>query len=125
MISYVTHGNFKKANGYLEKLLEKMDFGWLDKYGKKGVEALEANTPICTGRLASSWYYTIEHTSEGAILSWNNYDIENGQNIAIVVMNGHVTRGGRYVAPNDFVTPALTDIFTEILTAIEKEVKMR
>ena len=123
MISYVTHGNFKKANGYLERLLEVGKFGWLNKYGEKGVKALEESTPVRTGRLASSWYYKIDHTKDGAILSWNNYDIENGENIAIVVMNGHVTKNGNYIAPNDFVTPALTQIFEEIYNSIEKEVK--
>lgn len=125
MLSYTTHGNYKKANGYLERLLEVGKFGWLDKYGKMGVEALSNASPVFTGRLSQSWYYTIKHTKDGAILSWNNDDIENGENIAILVCEGHVTKNGYYIAPNDFVTPAIEEVFKEILDGINEEVKRR
>lgn len=125
MIEIIQHGNFKKANGYLERLLETAKFGWLDKYGRKGVEALKAASPEDTGLMASSWYYQIEHTKNGAVLSWCNNDIENGTNVAILVQYGHATKNGRWVNGRDYINVALQPIYEEIDAEIRKEVARR
>lgn len=122
MITFTHKGDFKKVNGYFERLREIMRFGILDKYGRKGVEALSAATPVDTGRLASSWYYTIEHDKNGASLVWSNSDIEGGCNVAILIQYGHGTRNGGYVSGIDYINPALAPIMQEIADAAWKEV---
>ena len=84
-----------------------------------GVEALSANSPVLTGRMASSWYYTIEKTDESITLTWCNSDIEGGENIAI---QGHGTRSGRYIQGRNFITPALEPVFNKIIDELRKGV---
>lgn len=111
-----------KTDGFLERLKEVFKKGQLDKYGEKGVEALRRNTPVDTGLAADSWYYTINHTKEGAELIWGNSDIEGGRNVAILVNFGHATRSGTYVQGRHFIEPALLSVFDQIAEEINKEV---
>lgn len=114
---------FKKTNGFLEKMKELFNMGILDKYGRKGVEALKAATPIDSGLAASSWYYTIQRTKDGAELIWGNTDIENGCNVAILINYGHATKSGTYVQGRYFIEPALEKTFSEFAILIDKEVQ--
>lgn len=121
MIKVESKGNFSKTMKYLESLKGSVSESKLDTYGRMGVEALSANSPVLTGRMAASWYYTIEHRDDGIILSWCNSDIEGGQNIAIIVDQGHGTRSGRYIRGRNFITPALEPVFNKIIEELGKE----
>lgn len=120
MIKVTVKGDFKKTNTFMEKLLEIFDSGKLDKYGKMGVQALKENTPIDTGRLAQSWSYHIERTSEGPKIVWTNDDIEGGCNVAILIQYGHGVKGGGYVPGRDFINPALEPIYKQIEFDLER-----
>ena len=52
MITLSSKGDFSKLNNYLEKLRESAKVGILDKYGRAGVEALSAATPVDSGLTA-------------------------------------------------------------------------
>lgn len=121
MIKIESKGNFSKTMKYLEKLEGCVSESKLDTYGRMGVEALSANSPVLTGRMASSWYYTIEKTDSSVTLTWCNSDIEGGQNIAIIVDQGHGTRSGRYIKGRNFITPALEPVFDKIIEELGKE----
>lgn len=123
LISVEQHGEFKKAHSFLEKCLEKINFGYLDKYGRKGVEALRAATPIDTGLAASSWSYVINRQDKDVVtLEWHNDDIENGFPVIIGIQYGHATKSGSWVEGVDFINPALAPIFDEIRRDVLKEV---
>ena len=122
MIKVETKGDFSKTMKYLEHLTGCVSESKLDTYGRMGVEALSANSPVLTGRMASSWYYTIEKNENGTTLTWCNSDIEGGANIAIIVDQGHGTRSGHYVSGKHFITPALEPVFNEIIKELRKEV---
>ena len=94
MVSINVTGDFKKTNSFMEKLLELFDAGKLNEYGRMGVDALRANTPIDTGLLANSWSYTIERTKAGPKIVWMNDDIEGGYSVAILIQYGHAVKGG-------------------------------
>lgn len=119
------HGGFKKANSFLERCLELGKLGFLDKYGRKGVEALIQNTPKDTGLAANSWSYDIVRDSTGTRIVWSNSDIEGGCNVAILVQYGHATKNGSWVEGRDFINPAIRPIFDEINAEISREVKAR
>ncbi len=121
-ITVVEHGGFKKANKFLERCLEKVKFGDLDKYGRRGVEALRAATPRDTGLAASSWSYKITRTDDTVTIEWHNDDIENGFNVVIGLQYGHATRSGSWVAGTDFINPAMRPIFEQIKQDIQREV---
>ena len=59
VITVETNGCFDSLNDKFEKLREIVKLGTLDKYGRQGVEALRANTPVDTGKTAASWEYKI------------------------------------------------------------------
>jgi len=122
MISFERTDNFKKADNFLEKLLEKVSIGELDKYGRMGVKALSAATPKDTGRLASSWDYEIIRENGTTRLIWTNDDIEGGCNVAILVQYGHGTKSGHYVEGIDYINPALKPVFDQIAEGMWKEV---
>jgi hypothetical protein len=122
MIKIESKGDFSKTMKYLEKLEGSVSESKLDTYGRMGVEALSANSPVLTGLMASSWYYTIDKTDTSITLTWCNSDIEGGANVAIMVDQGHGTRSGHYIAGKNFITPALEPVFNKIIEELRKEV---
>ena len=122
MVTLTASGDFKKLDSMLNKLLEFGKLGILDKYGRKGVEALEAATPVDSGRTASGWYYRIEHEANSATLSFFNNNINKGVPIALILQYGHGTRNGGWVEGVDYINPALKPIFDDLLREVWKEV---
>lgn len=123
MIVIKKQGNYKKANSYMERLLEIVHLGILDKYGKKGVEALKAATPKDSGVTADSWSYEITHDSNKASITWLNSNNNKGQNIAVLIQYGHGTGTGGYVKGIDYVNPAMKNIFDQIANEAAEEIK--
>lgn len=123
MIKFRHQGNFKKLTNYFEQLKETMNFGILDKYGQKGVDALKSVTPVRTGLTRDSWYYQIEHDKGSVSIRFLNSNIQNGQNIAIILDIGHGTRGGGWVQGRHYIEPAILPIFEELAKASWEEVK--
>lgn len=122
MITFKQTGDFIKLNNFFEKALEVFDSGILDKYGKKGVEALAAATPKDSGRAANSWYYEIVREKGSVKLIWSNSDIEGGCNVAILIQYGHATKDGSRVPGVDFINPAIQPIFEELSKEVTKGV---
>ena len=122
MISFKQKGDFSKLTRYFERVKQAGHIGFLDKYGKRGVQALASATPQDTGRLASSWYYKIENNGKTVRLNFCNSDIENGAPVAIVLQYGHGTQNGGWVEGKDYINPAVQPIFDEIVKEAWKEV---
>lgn len=122
MIEAHLKGNTKKLDNFFERLLEGVNIGKLDKYGKRGVEALMNATPVDTGLTKYSWYYTIDNTKGNVKLSFHNSNVNNGVNIALILQYGHATRNGGYVEGIDYINPALQPIFQELADEAWREV---
>jgi hypothetical protein len=56
-------------------------------------------------------------------LSFNNDAQNDGVPIAILIQYGHGTGTGGYVAPNDYINPAMKPIFQKIANDAWKEVR--
>ena len=121
MITFRQEGDFSKLTSFLEKSKELFNVGILDKYGRKGVEALAAATPIDSGETANSWYYRIENKNGSAAIMFCNSHIQNGVPIAIILQYGHGTRNGGWVEGRDYINPALQPIFDELVKEAWKE----
>lgn len=121
-------GDFSKVSRYfgkLEMILESKHLGVLDKYGRRGVEALKSATPVDTGLTASSWYYEINRDEQNrtVTLSFNNSNVvDDWCNVAIILQYGHGTRNGGYVEGIDYINPALQPIFKQIADEAWEEV---
>lgn len=95
----------------------------LEKYGREGVAALSAATPVDTGETASSWSYKIVQTSNSVSLNFvNNSKTKTGIPIAILLQYGHGNGRGGYVQGRDYINPAVQPIFDEIAEKAWKEV---
>lgn len=121
MISVKVGGSFKKTESFLKRN-KRMKFSSLDKYGKEGVQALAAATPVDTGLTAASWYYEIERNEGSTSIVWKNSNIVDGTPIAVILQYGHATRNGGYVQGTDYINTALRPIFEKIADSAWKEV---
>lgn len=122
MISFRSKGDFSKVGRFLEKAKNAVRLGDLDRYGREGVAALASATPVDTGKTASSWYYTIEHTQGSSTISFHNSNIQNGVPIAIILQHGHATGTGGWVEGRDYINPAIRPIFDRLANEAWREV---
>lgn len=122
MIIIKHSGNFKNTERFFRNS-SKLDFkSILDKYGQRGVNALASNTPISSGKTASSWYYDISGNREFSKITWSNSNINDGVPIAIILQYGHGTGTGGFVQGRDYINPAIRPIFDQIADEAWKEV---
>ena len=124
MMQFVHKGDFHHIEAFLMNGLKirpaiRMI---LDKYGKRGVEALANATPKDSGKTAESWSYEIEEEPNGNMkIVWRNSNLGDGwAPIAILLQYGHATRNGGYV--EDHINPAIDSIFHRMADDAWKEV---
>ena len=121
MIKLSSTGNFNKTEKFLKRSNNiKLE---LDAYGRKGVAALAAATPVNSGETANSWYYEITKQNGKYTIAFKNSNINNGVPIAIILQYGHGTNNGGWVEGRDYINPAIQPIFDEMTEAAWKEVK--
>lgn len=122
MITVTHKGDFKNTQRMLESMKKKNARAILEKYGKRGVDALRNNTPVDSGTTAESWGYEI-HQSKGRYeLVWTNSNVNNVVSIAIIIQYGHGTRNGGYVSGINYINPALSKIFDQMADEVWREV---
>lgn len=122
MISFRQKGDFSKLTSYFEQLKKAVNLSILDKYGKRGVEALSSATPVETGVTASSWHYEIENQNGSVSITFYNSNVNKGVPIAIILQYGHGTGTGGWVQGRDYINPAIQPIFDELADEAWKEV---
>ncbi len=115
-------GDYRKVTGWLERIREKARVGILDKYGKEGVAALSAATPIDSGKTAASWYYKIQNENGSATLTFSNRNVNKSVKIAVILQYGHGTRNGGWVEGRNYINPAIQPLFDKIANEAWKEV---
>lgn len=121
MIKVSVKGDWSKTNRFLERALNVIHLGELDKYGRQGVDALSAATPKDSGKTADSWYYKIVRTKRGTKIEWLNSSQNDGVPIVILLQYGHGFQNGRFYEGLDFINPALKPVFEEIAENAWKE----
>jgi hypothetical protein len=90
----------------------------LEKYGKRGVDALKDATPTETGGTADSWGYRV---SKDLTLTFTNHEVTIfGVPIPKLLMYGY-TKGRRHLTGNDFVRRTLNPIIESLKEEIRKE----
>ena len=120
MIKLSSTGNFNRTEKFLKRSNNiKLE---LDAYGRKGVAALAAATPVNSGETANSWYYEITKQNGKYTIAFKNSNINNGVPIAIILQYGHGTNNGGWVEGRDYINPAIQPIFDQIVNEAWKEV---
>lgn len=123
MFKFTSRGDYNKTTSFLEKMVRGDMFDNLDAAGRLGVDALSDATPVDTGETAASWYYEVDHKDGVWSITWFNYHVEDGVNIAIILQYGHATGTGGYVEGIDYINPAIEPIFDRVTEEVWKEVK--
>ena len=115
MVAEFSHkGNFNNLERFLKTMLKGSIWRSLDAEAQKGVAALATATPIDSGLTADSWDYEINNSRGNWSITWYNYNVNKGFNVAIGLQFGYGTGTGGYVQGWDYINPAITPIFLEI-----------
>jgi hypothetical protein len=115
MLRLSSRGEYKDTIRYLKSIESNIDVtSILDKYGQIGVDRLSKATPVQSGTTASSWGYSVEKRKNGYVINFYNTNQNEGYHIVLLLMHGHVTQEGRWVAANDFVTPVIKELCEEL-----------
>ena len=122
MIEFKHRGSFGKMEKFLNGVPRNNRLALLVRYGRAGVTALEAATPVDSGITAGSWDYAITMEKKGYKIAWTNSSANEGIPIAILIQYGHVGMNGTYIEPNDFINPAIKETFNIILQKVWEEV---
>jgi hypothetical protein len=122
MISFTHKGDLSITTKFLLNAKNRSPIDILRKYGRAGVTALAAATPVDSGKTASSWDYSISDNGKNYKITWSNSNVNDGSLIAILIQYGHGTRNGGYVQGTDYINPAIRPIFDNIAEAAWREV---
>lgn len=122
MITFRHKGDFSRTVKFFDKITKVSIDNILNKYGKMGVDALAAATPVDTGKTAASWTYEIEKKNGSYSIVWLNTNVNKYVNIALILQYGHGTRNGGYVKGRDYINPAIQPIFDKIAEDAWREV---
>ena len=112
--AFTSSGDFKKTEKFLKALSEADNFKALDKFGRQGVAALAAATPVDSGLTAMSWDYEITRTRNSWSIAFTNSHMAGTAPVAILLQYGHGTGTGGYVQGRDYINPAMRPIFDQI-----------
>lgn len=111
MFKVTSSGSFEKTEAWLKRMSSvNNELARLEHLGKEGVAALSAATPRESGVTAAAWSYEIIQKNGSWSIVWGNSHVVDGRQIAILLQYGHGTRTGGYVAPRDYINPALRPI---------------
>lgn len=124
MIKLTSRGNYNKTEKFLKECKDINELQTImEKYGREGVAALSANTPVDTGETASSWSYEIIQNGESISLVFSNTSTtKTGIPIAILLQYGHGNGRGGYIRGRDFINPSVQPVFDKLLDEAWKEV---
>ncbi len=123
MIKVSSNTDFSKTRKYLDKIYHILHTTDFDAYGREGLEALKAATPIDSGKTRDSWDYRVVTKNNKVTIHWINHNVNEGCNIAIILQYGHATGWGSYVEGTDYINPAMRGTFRDLSQKILQEVR--
>lgn len=121
-IRFMHKGDFSKTTKFLNRAKQVVRRSTLEKYAKKGVEALASATPVDTGLTANSWIYEIVNKKGSITINFINTNVQKYIPIAVIIQYGHATGNGGWVEGRDYINPAIQPVFDEMINDIWREV---
>ena len=114
----VTFGYDKRFNNRMKNRLSQMKvdkkFIRLNEFGQAGVDALQAATPVRTGKTSNSWYYEIYEEDGKTHLTWYNTNTNKGINIAVIIDTGHASLDGSWTPGYNYIEGAIRPVMDDI-----------
>jgi len=122
LIRVTSRGSFKNFDAFAARMKRREQFRVLEKYGPIGVEALRSATPVDSAETRDSWYFEIAQRPGYFAIHWYNSHMAGGVPVAILLQYGHGTRQGTYIQGEDYINPALKNIFDQMANDMWKVV---
>lgn len=114
-MSLSSSGSWDGVESWLRRMMQGPSiFAQLERFGQAGVAALQASTPTESGETANAWFYEVIQEKGSWSIVWGNNHVEDGRQIAVLLQYGHGTGTNGYVAPRDYINPALSPIFDQM-----------
>lgn len=121
-VSFSVGGSTKNTERFLASMKRFNPLRTLERYGRQGVAALAAATPVDSGLSSESWGYEVFKKKDSFSIVWTNSNTVNGTPVVIWLQYGHGTGTGGWVQGYDFINPAVRPIFDEIANGVWKAV---
>ena len=122
-IKFRHKGDFKKTDNFFAKIRQAAEIKKAEKYAQMGLDALMSATPKRTGLTSRSWIYKITRTNASLTISYENKNVQNGENIAIILDTGHYSRKGHcWIMGRHYIEPAIVPVFENIANDLWKEI---
>lgn len=122
-IGISSSGSFNNITSWLTNAQHKSPNKVLKSLGNEGVRSLSEFTPIGeTGQTSMGWSFVISKVGKQYELAFiNRAHPGESVNIAKIIRLGHGTGTGGYVPPNDYITPAMSNVYKTAGDRIAKE----
>lgn len=114
-------GNFNKTKAYFAKALNLYDTNDLIKIAENTVSELKRVSPYES--ISKGWSYELKVAKKSISLTFNNSEIQNGINLAILTNYGYATKEGKWVAGKHYIEKPIMDAYNEILKKTWEELK--
>lgn len=123
-IEFRHKGDFVKTNNYFKKLKQAAQIRKAEEYAQLGLAALMSATPKRTGLTAASWTYRITRGNGRYLsISYENTNVQKGENIAIILDLGHYSsRGHHWIEGRHYIEPAILPVFEQISKDLWEEI---
>lgn len=122
LISTSSSGGFDNITKWLKDVQNATPKNAFNKLGMEGVDGLRRNTPADTGETASMWDFKIvEGQGSSELVFINTAHSHTDVNIAKLIRLGYVNGTGGYVPPRDYITPAMSRVYSIAGDMIMKE----
>ena len=126
MIGIKSSGNFDKTKRFLNEISDTRKLinrkTAIKALAEEGLDRLKEATPKRTGLTANSWSYEITSQNGKTSITFNNSNVVNGVNIAIILDYGHGTGTGGYVKGLEYIDPAIRPVFDKMSADMWKAV---
>lgn len=106
-------GDFKQTRYYLSGASNSITVEKAQKVAEETIEELKEVSPYES--IANSWSYEIEQREKSICIYFNNSNVQNGLNIALLVDTGHSTRTGQWVAGKNYIEEPIRKAYEKIL----------
>lgn len=123
MIKIKVKGNFDKVDSYFKKSRKIAKFNNIQTIADNCLEALKRATPKDTGLTAKSWNYEIIEEGNEKKIAFNNTNIQNGVNVALLLEYGHGTASGTWVEGKEFIAPTIQKALLDAIDEACKEMR--
>lgn len=112
-------GDYKRTTKYLKDSKHIFDEELIEPIANDTIEKLKVASP--DENVANSWSYEIIINGDITTLYFNNSYIVNGNNIAIVIQEGHATKSGEWVQGTRYLDEPMQEAYDAIISKAMEE----